>query len=156
MNRGQWIGSGVAAAALLFASGVAYRALDETDREILTAILPVLLAGSLPMDEDALRKAIEGFDTAIAGLTPSVQGEVAQLFLILRSPPLRMITTGVMRPWHLASNEEIARFLNGWRYNRIASLRSAYDALHQTAYAAWYSFPQSWPQTGYPGPPKLS
>ena len=158
MNRRQWIGSGAAAAALLLTAGLIYefRALDERDREILAAILPVMLYGSLPKNDDALRSAIEGFDIAIAGLTPSVQSEIAQLFTILRVPPLRMIATGIMRPWHVASQEEIARFLNGWRYSKITSLRSAYDALHQLSYAAWYGNPQSWPSTGYPGPPKLS
>lgn len=170
MNRRQWIGSGVAAAAVLLAAGLIFesqddsapadsyrfRALDEADRAILAAILPVMLAGSLPRNEDALRSAIEGFDAAIAGVTPSTQSEVAQLFMILRVAPLRMIATGIMRPWHLATDDEITRFLNGWRYSNIASLRSAYDALHQTAYAAWYGNPQSWPQVGYPGPPKLS
>jgi hypothetical protein len=170
MNRRRWIGSGVAAAAVLFATGLIYesqgdsapsdpyrfRALDEADRGILAAILPVMLAGSLSPNEDALRSVIEGFDTAVAGLTPSIQGELAQVFTILRVAPLRMIATGIIRPWHLASKDDIARFLNAWRYSNIASLRSAYDALHQTAYCAWYANPQSWPQTGYPGPPKLS
>lgn len=170
MNRRQWIGSGIAAAAILFAAGAIFesqgdrapadryrfRSLDAEDRGILAAIAPVMLAGSLPQDENAIRMLIEGFDTAVAGLTPSVQGEIAQLFMVLRVPPLRMIVTGVMRPWHLASNDEIERFLNRWRYSSITSLRSAYDALHQLSYAAWYGLPKSWPRIGYPGPPKLT
>ena len=170
MNRRQWIGSGIAAAALLVAAGAIYesqgdraladpyrfRTLDEADRAILAAIAPVILAGSLPDGDDAMRALIEGFDTAVAGLTPSEQGEVAQLFMLLRVAPLRMIATGVMRPWHLASHDDIARFLTAWRYSGIAKLRSAYDALHQLSYGAWYGNPQSWVPTGYPGPPKLS
>ncbi len=170
MNRRQWIGSGIAAAALLVAAGAVYesqsdgapadphrfRFLNEADRGIVAAIAPVILAGSLPESGDALRAFIEGFDTAVAGLTPSVQAEVAQLFMILRVPALRMLATGVMRPWNLASRDEIARFLSGWRYSGIAKLRSAYDALHQLSYGAWYGQPRSWAATGYPGPPKLS
>ncbi|MBV8639342.1 MAG: hypothetical protein JO322_14780 [Candidatus Eremiobacteraeota bacterium] len=157
MNRRQWIGSGVAAAALLVVAGAyRFRALSESDRDILAAIGPVMLAGSLPQGDDAMRAFVEGFDKAVAGLTPSVQAEIAQLFTILRVPPLRMLATGVMRPWHLADGEEIARFLNRWRYSNIIQLRSAYDALHQLSHGAWYGNPRSWPQTGYPGPPKLS
>jgi hypothetical protein len=170
MNRRQWIGSGIAAATLLLAAGAVYesqgdrapadryrfRALTEADRAILAAIAPIMLAGALPQSEDDVRVWIEGFDTALAGLTPSVQDEVAQLFMLLRVPALRMIATGVMRPWHLASRDEISRFLNGWRYSRIAKLRSAYDALHQLSYGAWYGNPHSWASTGYPGPPRIS
>lgn len=170
MNRRQWIGSGIAAAAILFVAGAIYesqgdrapadgyrfRALGQEDRGILAAIGPVMLAGALPQGEDAIRRFIEGFDTAVAGLTPSVQGEVAQVFMLLRVPPLRMIGTGVMRPWHLASTDEIESFLNRWRYSGITTLRSAYDALHQLSNAAWYGSPHSWPHIGYPGPPKLT
>jgi hypothetical protein len=170
MNRRRWIGSGLAAAALLIGAGAVYefqrdpapddsfhfRALGNEDRGILAAIGPVILAGSLPPAADDVRAMIEGFDTAIAGLTPSVQAEVAQLFMLLRVAPLRMAATGVMKPWHLASNDDIRRFLNGWRYSNIEKLRSAYDALHQLAYGAWYGNPRSWGATGYPGPPKLS
>jgi hypothetical protein len=34
-------------------------------------------------------------------------------------------------------------------------LRSAYDALHQLVFAAWYGNPRSWPAIGYAGPPVL-
>lgn len=170
MNRRQWIGSGIAAAALLVGAGAVYefqrdpapedayrfRALDEADRGILAAIGPVILAGSLPQTEDARRVFIEGFDTAVSGLTPSVQAEVAQLFMLLRVAPLRMIATGVMKPWHLASADEISNFLDAWRFSGIVKLRSAYDALHQLSYGAWYGNPVSWAGTNYPGPPKLA
>lgn len=157
MNRRQWIGSGIAASALLAVAGAVYESpLKDDDRDILAAIAPVMLAGSLPPGDDTVRTLIEGFHTAVAGLTPSMQDEIAQLFTILRVAPLRMLATGVMRPWRRASSDEIVSFLNAWRYSRIAQLRSAYDALHQLSYAAWYGNPRSWPQTGYPGPPKLA
>lgn len=170
MNRRQWLGSGIAAATLLVAAGAIYESqgdrapadahgfsfLNEADRGILAVIAPVILAGSLPQGDNALRAVIEGFDTAVAGLTPSVQAEVAQLFMILRVPPLRMLATGVMKPWHLASTADIMRFLDGWRSSSMPNLRSAYNALHQLSYGAWYGQPQSWASIGYPGPPKIS
>ncbi|HET9029144.1 MAG TPA: hypothetical protein VFN49_03135 [Candidatus Aquilonibacter sp.] len=168
MNRRQWIGSGVAAA-LLVGAGLLYesqpdpapadsfdfRALTPADRGILAAIGPVMLAGALPSESDAHNAFIDGFDTAVSGLTPSVQAEVAQLFMLLRVAPLRMMATGVMKPWHEASAGDIERFLTGWRYSGITKLRSAYDALHQLAYGAWYGNPRSWHAIGYGGPPKL-
>ena len=171
MNRRQWIASGTVAALLLAGIGTLYelqpdraptddyhfRNLSEEDRGILASLAPVMLAGSLPANNDsALRALIEGFDIAVAGLTPSVQAEVAQLMMLLRVAPLRMAATGVMKPWHLASHDEIARFLTGWRYSSIAKLRSAYDALHQLCYGAWYGNTMSWAGTSYPGPPKIA
>ena len=169
MNRRQWLGSGLAAAALLVGAGAAYewspdpvpadshrfRFLHDADRAVLAAIGPVMLAGSLPVDDRSRNLFIEGFDTAVSGLTPSVQAEVAQLFMLLRVPALRMIATGVMKPWHLASDDDIRRFLDTWRYSPIVKLRSAYDALHQLCYAAWYANPVAWIGTSYPGPPKV-
>ena len=155
MNRRQWIGSGIAAVALI-AIGTFYRfrALSEDDRTVLAAIFPVMLAGSLSNSD--VPAAIQGFDIAVSGLTPSVQAEVAQLMMLLRVAPLRMAATGLMKPLHEATPDEIARFLTAWRYSNIAKLRSAYDALHQLCYGAWYGNPSSWVATSYPGPPKIA
>lgn len=155
MNRRTWIGTGIAATLLLGAGAIYERPLQDDDASILGAIAPVMLGSALPKDEASLQAVIDGFHTAVAGLSPSVQDEVAQLFTLLRVAPLRMIATGVMRPWRSASADEIARFLESWRYSGIAKLRSAYDALHQLTIAAWYGNPKSWPRTGYPGPPKV-
>jgi hypothetical protein len=153
VKRRTWIGTGVAAA-LLAGVGVFYeRPLQEDDAAILSAIGPVLLAGAMPEEDDTVSAFIANFQTAVRGLTPSVQDEVQQLFTLLRSAPLRMLSTGVMRPWQDAHPDDIARFLAAWRYSGIVKLRSAYDALHQLCLAAWYGDPQSWKRIGYPGPP---
>lgn len=153
MNRRAWIGTGVAAA-LLATAGVLYeRPLQEDDAAILAAIGPVLLSGALPQEDDAVNAFIANFQSAVRGLTPSVQAEVQQLFVLLRSAPLRMLSTGVMRPWRDASTDDIARFLTRWRFSGIVKLRGAYDALHQLCLAAWYGDPASWKRIGYPGPP---
>ena len=39
--------------------------------------------------------------------------------------------------------------------SRFALLRSAYAALHQLVFAAWYANPRAWAATGYGGPPSL-
>ena len=153
MNRRTWIGTGIAAALLVGAGAIYERPLQEDDGAILAAIGPVLLAGAMPQEDDAVNAFIANFHTAVGGLTPSVQDEVKQLFILLRVAPLRMISTGVMRPWSQASPADIERFLTGWRYSGIAKLRSAYDALHQLCLAAWYGDPASWKRIGYPGPP---
>lgn len=158
MNRRTLIGSGISVA-LLAMAGLAYEIQPETDAVILRAIASVLLEGALPANaadrERALDSVQHGFDVAVAGLPPSVQQEIAQLFTLLRVGPARMLAAGVMHPWHLASSAEIEQFLTGWRFNRIAKLRSAYDALHALVLAAWYGNAASWERIGYPGPPRI-
>jgi hypothetical protein len=155
VNRRTWIGTGIAATLLASAGAIYERPLQDDDAAILGALAPVMLGSALPNGEASVQMVIDGFHTAVAGLSPSVQDEVAQLFTLLRVAPLRMIATGVMRPWRNASPDEIERFLTSWRYSGIAKLRSGYDALHQLTIAAWYGNPKSWPRTGYPGPPTV-
>ena len=90
-----------------------FRALDGDDRAILAAILPAMIPSA------GVTATIEGFDTAVAGLTPAVQAEVAQLFAILRIPVLRVLATGLTVPWDRATAQEVARFLTRWRFSPI-------------------------------------
>jgi hypothetical protein len=62
----------------------------------------------------------------------------------------------VTSPWAEAGRDDVAAFLDGWRTSGFTLLRSAYDALHQLVFAAWYGNPRSWPAIGYAGPPALS
>ncbi len=133
-------------------------ALDPAARSIVAAIAPVMLAGALPPGDafqTALREVVQGTDTAVAGLTPSAQREVGQLFGLLGFPPARIVVAGVLPSWDRASSTEIERFLQAWRSSPIERLRSAYDALHQLIDAAWYGNPRSWSRIAYPGPPVL-
>jgi hypothetical protein len=156
LTRRQWIGSGIVAVAALGVAGLAVDSI-ENDRDILAAIVPVFLAGTLPVDAAArqaeIARTLDGFDIAVSGLTPSVQGEVAQLLALLRVAPLRIVATGIVGPWGRTSPERIAQFLNDWRFNAIPKLRSAYQALHQLIFAAYYGDPKAWGRIHYPGPP---
>lgn len=146
-------------AALFLGAAGSYRfiSLGDGDREMLAAIARVLLGDALPRERAqhnaALSAVFTGFDTAVAGLTPSIQGEVAQLLRLLQFPPTRALVAGVRVPWHEAADTDIASFLQSWRVHRLMALRSAYDALHQLIYAAWYGNAASWPVLNYPGPP---
>jgi hypothetical protein len=160
-TRRQVIGSGAVALAALAAGGLiyesrgeaapgdafAFRVLDGEDRAILAAIVPAMIPAANVM------ATIEGFDTAVAGLTPSVQAEIAQLFTILRVPLVRLLATGIVTPWSQASVADVSAFLTRWRFSPILKLRAAYDALHQLTLAAWYGSSAAWPAIGYPGPP---
>jgi len=138
----------------------AYGALDAKQRTIVAAVAPVLLAGALPEEpaarERSLLEVVRGVDTAVSGLPPAVQEEIAQLFALLAFPPTRRIVAGVIAPWFTASPAEIAAFLQRWRQSRFALLRSGYRALQELTSAAWYGNPASWVRIGYPGPPDLT
>lgn len=133
--------------------------LDADAQAILGAMVPVLLAGVLPEAADARRAAIadtvRGIDTAVAGLAPSAQDELRQLFALLALPPARLAIARVSEPWNRASEAQVRACLDRFRDSSLSLLRSAYGALHQLTFAAWYGNPGSWPRIGYPGPPEL-
>jgi len=135
------------------------RALDADAQAILRAIVPVLLAGALPLIAEARREAladtVRGIDVAVAGLPPSAQEELNQLFALLALPPGRLAIARVTRPWNEATEADVRACLDRFRGSSLTLLRSAYGALHQLTFAAWYGNPASWPSIGYPGPPEL-
>ncbi len=138
----------------------ALRALDADAQAILGAVVPVLLDGALPVAAAARKAAIDdtlrGIDVAVAGLAPSAQEELRQLFALLALPPARLALARVSVPWNEAPPAEVRAFLRRFRGSSLMLLRSAYGALHELTFAAWYGNPASWTRIGYPGPPDLS
>jgi len=135
-------------------------ALSADANDVLSAVIPVFLAGALPADTDAakgaLRETIASVGVAIAGLPPAAQRELAQLFSLLGFAPARVALTGVSSAWRDAGSDDVAAFLERWRTSSFLMFRSAHAALHQLVFAAWYGNAESWAAIGYPGPPKLS
>ena len=136
-----------------------YRVLDGSSVALIGALVPVVLAGALPMAspqrEGAVREVVEAFDRAISGLSPAVRAEIDALLGVLRFAPTRLALTGLWSPLEEATPEEVGRFLSSWRASRFDLLRAGYQALTQLIQAAWYDNPLSWPAIGYPGPPAL-
>ena len=171
MRRRTFLKTGVAGAALLalasrIPSGaaraeesVAARGLAAKDRAVLRAIVPVMLAGALPVDPEANRKAVasvvDGVSQAIAGMPPATRAELADLFMLLDFAPTRRLVARVSAPWPDASAQEIAAFLQTWRSSQFALLQSGYQALHDLIIASWYALPESWAAIRYPGAPEL-
>ena len=138
----------------------ALRMLDTDAQAIMTAIVPVLLNGALPADGQArsiaIAETVRGIDVAASGLPPSAQKELQQLFALLALPPARIAIARVTAPWNEASEADVRACLDRFRGSSLTLLRSAYGALHQLTFAAWYGNPDSWARIGYPGPPDLS
>jgi hypothetical protein len=115
-----------------------------------------MVAGALPADDPVLlHELVAGVEQAVGGLPPAMRKEVEQLFALLSFAPTRALIAGVWSPWHDASPASIGVYLDRWRDSRLALLRSAYGALHQLVFAAWYGNSNAWPAIGYAGPPSL-
>lgn len=165
--RRQFLKFGVAGALVLAAAGSArgerryvpasgaepLAVLDADDRAVLAAIAPVMLDGTgAAANLDAI---VGSIDRAVAGLAPHLQTEVKQLLALLASSPGRRWLAGVAPAWDKASRDEIAAFLERWRFSRWRLFQQAYHALHELVFAAWYARPDAWPAIGYPGPPEV-
>lgn len=168
ITRRRFLQVGIAGAAILIAGRALYRprhpatsrVLDERGVELVTALAPAVLAGSLPTEPSAraavIQDVVEAFDQAVAGLSPAVQSELQDLFGLLCFAPARVALAGVWSPWNEAGESAIAEFLSRWRTSRFDLLRAGYQALTQLLQAAWYGNPRAWGAIGYSGPPKLS
>ena len=172
MRRRSFLKLGVLGAGVLAAGGAAYRALrgpaapgrfvlDGAARAALAAIVPAMLGEALPHGGDARSKALDGaiagVDTAIHGLPLAAQQEVQDLFGLLALAPARRFVAGVKDGWPEADPAQVAAFLQSWRTHRLATLQTAYLALHDLILGAWYADAAHWATIGYPGPlPELS
>lgn len=159
------VGAGVLAAAGLLRrgrsvpGGDAFRILDTRSAGVIAALVPAVLAGTLPPEGPeravAVREVVEAFDRAVSGLSPAVQEEIGQLLGLLGFAPTRIVLAGVSSSWEDASAGEVSAFLSRWRHSRFDLFRASYQALSQLLQAAWYGNPKAWPAIGYPGPPPL-
>jgi hypothetical protein len=167
-SRRQFLKFGLTGALLLTAAGAArgqrryvpasgaeaLAVLDADDRIVLAAITPALLAGTGAAGA-RLDAIVGSIDRAVAGLPPYLQAEVKQLLALLASWPGRRWLAGVSGSWGDARRDEVAAFLERWRFSRWRMLQQAYHALHELVFAAWYARPDAWPAIGYPGPPEV-
>jgi hypothetical protein len=128
--------------------------LDASDREVLAAVAPVILAGTAAARADQAA-VIASIDRAVSGLPPHLQREVRQLLALLASWPGRRGLAGIAAPWRSAPAADVEAFLDRWRFSRWALLQQGYHALHELVLAAWYARPDAWGAIGYPGPPEV-
>jgi hypothetical protein len=164
-SRRSFLKIGAVATLLLAAGGGIYRftrppalplrfALDGDARAVIDALVPAFLASSTPADAQARAEVTARVHQAILGLPLSAQKEVQDLFGLLALAPARRWLAGVPDGWNAATPQQLHAFLQDWRTHRLALFRTAYGALHDLIYGAWYGHPSSWAAIGYPGPIK--
>jgi hypothetical protein len=134
--------------------------LDPREAEIIRALVPVVLAGSLPADAaertTAIEETLEAFARAVSGLAPAIQEEIGEMLSLLSFAPTRLAMAGIGSSWRDASAADITAFLQDWRTSRFELKRAGYRALTQLIQGAWFDNPRAWRLIGYPGPPALS
>lgn len=173
ISRRNWLKTGVAGGVLLAAAYAWRQPLDRWGKQalvtqapldgamklVLPALLPVLLAGALPAEPveraAAVRRGVEAVGVAVSQLSAAAQREVAELFALLALAPTRIAVARVSSPWPQAGEDEVRRFLEGWRGSSLGLLQSGYAALHDLVLGAWYADPATWRDIGYPGPPRV-
>lgn len=133
--------------------------LTDDDQELLTALVPVMLAGALPQSANekttAIKQTVTAIDITISHFSPAIRKEIRQLLDLLQFPVTRLLLTGVTSTWTRASTETMESFLSKWQQSRFDLLRSGYAALHDLICGGWYVNPASWPRIGYSGPPEI-
>ena len=123
LSRRTLLKTGLAGAALLGGAGlvglIAGRDRGAERRDILSALAGALLDGALPTDPAAAATArtrcVSATGTAIDGLSPAAQDELAQLFTLLSIAPGRLLLAGLDRPWSQAAPADIRAAADGWR-----------------------------------------
>jgi hypothetical protein len=130
--------------------------LDPAASAALAAITGAILQGALPATAAdaaaAIAATVARVQATINGLPLATQKEIADLFGLLTLAPTRRFLAGMKSDWPNAQPAQVAAFLQSWRTHRFALMQSAYQALHDLVFGAWYSDDASWRTIGYPGP----
>ena len=158
-TRREFLKTGLAGGLLLNVAACARPSENGGRTVVLSALIPVMLAGALPAEgaerPELIVRTLDGVERAIGGLAPATQKEIGELFDLLAFPLTRMLAAGIWSPWPEATPAAIGNFLESWRHSRFDLLKSGYAALHDLIFGAWYARPDTWAAIAYPGPPKV-
>lgn len=133
-----------------------YKFLKPGDREFFAALIPVILNKGFPGElssEAAIKRTLLALDDLIYTLQYHNQNQMRQLFDALSVAPIRIAAGASWATWKDMSPEQINDFLIGWRDSIIPPKRMGYVSLCKLISMCWYSQPESYVSTGYPGPP---
>ncbi len=133
--------------------------LSAAARDVFTAVGRGVLDGSLPTEAGPRQIAVNGLldriDALAFGLPAHAQAELSQLLGLLATSAGRRGLAGLAADWPLASVTEVQQALQSMRTSSLSLRQQAYHALHDIVGGAYFSDASTWPQLGYPGPPKI-
>lgn len=136
--------------------GTEYKFLKADDRAFFTAIIPVVLNKSFPGElsyDAAMERALLALDDLIYTLQYHNRNQMRQLFDALSMAPIRVLAGAGWADWKDMQPEQVNDFLISWRDSSIQAKRNGYVGLSKLIGISWYSQPEAFSSTGYPGPP---
>lgn len=133
-----------------------FTTLRDGDVQFFTAIAPVILDKSYPasLGDAAPERLLKSLDQLIGTLQEYAQSQLLMLLDVMQVAPLRAAMGAPWANWDQVSHEEIDAFLQSWKSSSIQLKRMGYGSLCKLLCICWYSQPETFVSTGYPGPPK--
>jgi len=138
--------------AALWTPGLQQGRLTAAGRQALGALARALLDGTLPEDDAALQRQLDGFEGTIAAFPPLVREELQLLLSLTVNGVGRLGLIGATRPLHELPRSELQELLQRMRVSGVALRQQAYFALRDLNCAAFFAEPAHWTLMGYPGP----
>ena len=92
-------------------------------------------------------------DQHLARMHPADAAEVVQALGLLENGLVGLFFGGGFRPFTQSTVAERTAVLDGWRFSRVATLRTAFKAIRGLVVTSYYSHPLAYTTAGYPGPP---
>jgi len=134
-----------------------FKTLREVDVYFLGALAPAILTtkgypGAL--GKDARQRLLEALDTTMTTLQGHALKQLQMAFDLMGSPVTRVAVGAPLHPWQEATVEEAEEFLVSWRESMLPIKRMGYAGLCKLVSICWYSQPENFEISGYPGPPK--
>jgi hypothetical protein len=131
--------------------------LREQDAEFLLAIAPAVLNENYPglLAEQADERLIKALDKMMLTFSQFSQKQLFQLFDLMSVAPFRYFAGGPFAPWAKASRQQIDDYLLDWQQSSLSLKRMGYSSICKLITMTWYSQPENYIQSGYPGPPKV-
>ncbi len=133
-----------------------FKFLKPDDREFFAALIPVVLSKSFPgelNEKSAMHRTLLALDDLIYTLQEHNQSQMRMMFNALSVAPIRIFAGASWTSWKDMSPEQVNDFLIDWRDSSIQLKRMGYVSLSKLINISWYSQPESFAATGYPGPP---
>jgi hypothetical protein len=127
---------------------------DNMLRVVATALLGSALSADAPARAAELARVSIAIGALIDNFPPSMRKEVGDLFGLLDVKLARTVL-GFNGEWQDDAAPAVSKFLYGLRESAIGLKQQAYFALHDLVLGSFYSEPNTWVSTGYPGPPRL-
>ena len=170
MNRRTVLKFGLGGAALMAVSGVGLSlrsgvlrqparplsVLTSRQFSALAAIADRILPAGDGFPSASSLEVAERIDDLLARSEPEVGVELGQLLSLLENALVSLLLGGPPVPFTALSEDRQDAVLVAWRDSDLALRQGAFRALRSACLSAYFSHPDVYALTGYPGPPDFS